>query len=135
MSFKFERLDVWQLSLEFIDLMYEIADKLPASENYNLKSQLTRAATSIALNIAEGSTGQSDAEQNRFLGMAIRSLIETIACQRIIQRRKYLKDSSFLNEADKQAQTLAKKLQAFRKTLNPSGVREKDALYLIGDEQ
>ena len=134
MTFKFERLDVWQLSLEYIDLMYQIADKLPTSETYNLKSQLTRAATSIALNIAEGSTGQSDAEQNRFLGMAVRSLIETIACQRIVQRRNYLKDSTLLNKADKQAQTLAKRLQAFRKALNPSGVREKDALYLTGDE-
>ncbi len=135
MTFKFERLDVWQLSLEYIDLMYEIAHKLPASENYNLKSQLTRAATSIALNIAEGSTGQSDAEQNRFLGMAVRSLIETFACQRIIHRRKYLKDPTLFNEADKQAQTLAKKLQAFRKALNPSGVREEDAFYIAVDQQ
>jgi four helix bundle protein len=70
-TFKFERFDVWKLALDYIDLVYEIADKLSSHENYNLKTQLTHAATSIALNIAEGSTGQSDAEQSRFLGMAI----------------------------------------------------------------
>ena len=135
MTFKFERLDVWQLALDYIDAMYVLAKKLPSSENYNLKSQLTGAATSIALNIAEGSTGQSDAEQSRFLGMAIRSLVETIACLRIIQRREYLERTTILDDADKQAQVLAKKLQAFRKALNPSGVREETALYLIDDEQ
>lgn len=74
-AFKFENLTVWQMAMEYIDLMYHLAERLPASEQYNLASQLTRAATSIALNIAEGSTGQSDAEQKRFLGLALRSLM------------------------------------------------------------
>ena len=26
---KFERLEVWQLAIEYVDLCYEIADKLP----------------------------------------------------------------------------------------------------------
>ena len=55
-EFKFEKLEVWQLSLEHIDKCYAIADGLPKREEFNLQSQLIRAATSIALNIAEGST-------------------------------------------------------------------------------
>lgn len=90
MPFKFEKLEVWQLGLDYIDLIYEIAHQLPRSEEYNLKSQITRAATSVALNIAEGSNGQTDAEQALFLGMAIRSLLETLACQHIISRREFL---------------------------------------------
>ena len=133
MTFKFERLDVWQLALDYIDLMYKLAEKLPSKENYNLKSQLTRAATSIALNIAEGSTGQSDAEQNRFLGMAVRSLIETVACQRIIKRRKYLVNDPILDEADRQAQSLVKRLHAFRKALVPASIREELAPYEINE--
>ncbi|NIV33597.1 MAG: four helix bundle protein, partial [Anaerolineae bacterium] len=73
MPFKFEKLEVWQLSLEYVDMVYEIAGQLPRSEEYNLKSQMIRAATSVSLNIAEGSTGQTDAEQARFLGLAVRS--------------------------------------------------------------
>jgi four helix bundle protein len=99
MPFKFEKLEVWQLALDYIDLIYEIADQLPRSEEYNLKSQITRAATSVALNIAEGSTGQTDAEQARFLGLAIRSLLETVACQHIISRREFLQDVTLLRQA------------------------------------
>lgn len=55
MPYKFEQLDVWKLALDYIDLIYQLAEKLPRSEQYNLKSQIVRAATSIALNIAEGS--------------------------------------------------------------------------------
>ena len=131
MAFKFERLDVWQLSLDYIDLIYELADRLPVQENFNLKSQITRAATSVALNIAEGSTGQTDPEQSRFLGMALRSLIETIACQRIIKRRKYLPGDPILDKIDADAELLAIKLQSFRKSLGNSGyvAREATGLY------
>ena len=73
MGYKFEKLEVWALALEYTDLIYHLAEKLPASEQYNLKSQIKRAANSIALNIAEGSTTQTDAEQARFLNIAIRS--------------------------------------------------------------
>lgn len=135
MTFKFEKLEVWQLSLDYVDLMYEIAAKLPRSEEFNLKSQLQRGATSVSLNIAEGSTGQSDAEQNRFLGMAVRSLLETIACQRIIARRNYLHDDLILEKANSSAETLAIKLQAFRKSLKPQKVSEDQSPYIIENEQ
>jgi four helix bundle protein len=55
--YKFEKLNIWQLALEYVDLIYELGECLPRSEEYNLKSQMIRAATSVALNIAEGSTG------------------------------------------------------------------------------
>ena len=117
--YKFEKLEVWRLSLDYIDAIYMIADQLPRKEDFNLKSQIRRAATSVALNIAEGSTGQTDAEQARFLGMAIRSLIETVACQHLIRRRKYLSNTAPLTEAYHQSEILVKKLQAMRKTLLP----------------
>ncbi len=93
MSFKFEKLKIWQLSLDYIDQIYMVVSKLPDSEKFNLSSQLRRAATSIALNIAEGSTGQTNAEQARFLSIALRSLIETVACIKIIDRNKYVSRS------------------------------------------
>ena len=129
MPYKFEQLDVWKLSLEYIDTIYLLAEKLPKNEEYNLKSQIIRAATSISLNIAEGSTGQSDAEQARFLGFAIRSLIETIACHHIVQRRGYIQDQALLTKIYEDSQVLAKKLQAFRKTVAPYQVREDQSPY------
>jgi four helix bundle protein len=135
MPFKFEKLEVWKLALNYIDLIYEIAEQLPRSEEYNLKSQVKRAATSVALNIAEGSTGQTDAEQARFLGLAIRSLLETVACQHLISRREYLPDVAPLREAYRQADTLAIKLQAMRKAIVPerAWLREESDLYEVED--
>src|SRR5437868_9138676 len=117
MGFKFEQLDVWQLSLDYIDLIYKIANQLPRSEEYNLKSQIIRAATSVALNIAEGSTGQTDVEQARFLGLAIRSVLETVACQHIISRRDFFQDRTPLRQAYGDASRLIKKLQTMRNTI------------------
>jgi len=68
------------------------------------------------LNIAEGSTGQTDSEQNRFLGLALRSYLETIACCDLIERRPYLK-SDALDALREQGHQLFIKLSAFRKAL------------------
>ena len=136
MPFKFEKLEVWQLALEYIDLVYQIAERLPRSEEYNLKSQITRAATSVALNIAEGSTSQSDPEQARFLSMAIRSVLETVACQHIIRRRSLLQDAALLDQAYRSAETLVAKLHAMRKALTPESARLRDetAIYAVNAE-
>ncbi len=134
MSYKFEQLDVWKLALDYIDLIYKLAENLPRSEEYNLKSQITRAATSVALNIAEGSQGQSDAEQARFLGMAIRSLIETVACQQIIQRRGYVQDEGLLKKVYENSQLLAKKLQNFRKSLSNPQYQVREDISVHGDD-
>lgn len=98
MTFKFEKLEVWQLSLEYSDKIYEISKAFPPKEQYNLISQMLRASTSISLNIAKGSTSQSDMEFRRFIGIAIRSLIEVIDCLYLAKRRKYVDDKTF-NEA------------------------------------
>ena len=117
MSFKFEKLEVWKLSLDYSDMIYDLANKLPDSEKYNLNSQIIRAATSISLNITEGSTGQSNAEQKRFLGMAIRSLIETIACLKLIERRDYVEKEQ-IDNIIRVGEELFAKLTAFKKALD-----------------
>jgi four helix bundle protein len=134
--FKFEKLEVWHLALEYIDHVYQIAERLPRSEEYNLKSQITRAATSVALNIAEGSTSQSDPEQARFLSMAIRSALETVACQHIIRRRSLLQDAALLDQTYRSAETLVAKLHAMRKALTPESARlgEETAIYAMKAE-
>jgi four helix bundle protein len=119
MTYKFQKLEIYRLALDYIGLIYELADKLPASENFNLRSQITRAANSIALNIAEGSTSQSDAEQSRFLGMALRSLVETVACQDIIELRKYVPVTELIPSRELGAKLFAK-IQSMKRFLGQS---------------
>ena len=115
-EYKFQKLQVYQLALGYVDTVYAVRRLLPEQERYNLSSQIERAATSIVLNIAEGSTGQTDAEQNRFLGLALRSYLETIACCDLIERRAYL-NSDALDTLREQGHQLFIKLSAFRKAL------------------
>ena len=116
MTYKVQRLTVYNMALDYLDKVYVLSRSLPGSERFNLQSQLERAATSTVLNIAEGSTSQSDGEQNRFLGLALRSYLETIACLDIVERRGYL-DGSLLAGVRVSGHDLFVKLQAFRKAL------------------
>ena len=80
LQFSFENLQVYQKSLEFVDLVYEVTKEFPKSELYNLTSQFKRAAVSIALNIAEGA-GDTNAQFSRFLQIALDSVKECVVAQ------------------------------------------------------
>ena len=116
-KFKFEHLEDWKLALDLTDLLNGISYQFPTDERFNLGSQLRRATTSVSLNIAEGSTGQSDPEQTRFLGMALRSVLECVACLGLIERRQFVIEPMLLEEANDLCHFLACKLQAFRNSL------------------
>ena len=116
-KFKFEKLKIWQMSMDFGEEMNSVSNGFPQHEIYNLSSQLRRASDSIALNIAEGSIGQSNPEQNRFIGYAIRFLAEVITCLHKAKRRHYFKEKKF-EEYYKTSFHLMNMLLAFRKTLS-----------------
>jgi four helix bundle protein len=79
-KFKFEKLIIWQKAMNFGDEIDKLSDKFPDKEKFNLSSQIKRAADSIALNISEGSIGQSNLEQKKFVGYSIRSSAEVVTC-------------------------------------------------------
>jgi len=115
-TYKFQKLEVYQLALDYVKSIYALNQQLPNQEKFNLGSQITRAATTIVLNIAEGSTGQTDPEQKRFLGMALRSYLETVAFLDMIELLILL-PSETINPLRKQGHQLFIKLAAFRKAL------------------
>ncbi len=77
-----------------------ITDRFPKKEIYNLSSQIRRAADSIALNISEGSIGQSNPEQKRFVAYSIRSLAEVVTCLHKAKRRNYIVEEEFNKRYD-----------------------------------
>jgi four helix bundle protein len=115
--YKFEKLEVWKSSLELSDIVYLISDQLPSLENFNLKSQILRAVTSISLNIAEGSTYASSAEQKRFIRIALHSLVEVIACLKIIERRDYLKNQELQIKSEDITSRLFRMLIAYDRSI------------------
>ena len=136
LAHKFEKLEVWKPALEYLDMIYEIADKLPRSEERNTRSQILRAGASILFAIAEGSTGQTNAEQSRFLGIGIRSVIETVACLHVIKRRKLNDDIDLLRRTYRHSQLLFGKLVGMRRAVDPDQkwIREESAEYLVLNE-
>ncbi len=115
-AFKFENLEVWKLSIDLSDEVYSLITELPESEKFNLSSQIRRPVTSISLNIAEGSIGQNNPEQARFVSYAHRSLMEVVACLILMKKRSYISKDSHI-KLYKQAELLSVKLLAFKNYL------------------
>ena len=95
MAFKFESLRVWQRSIDLSGEVYELTESFPKKEIYVLTSQIQRATDSIALNIAEGSTGRTNPEFKRFLSIALGSAIEVVCCLHIGKRRQLIVPERF----------------------------------------
>jgi len=116
-KFKFEDLQVYQKSLDFIDSSYIIIRKFPTSERYALASQYTRAAVSIALNIAEGS-GDTNLQFNRFLQIAMGSVKECVVCVTIAKRQDYItvEQEKELREKLEELSKMITSLQKYLKT-------------------
>jgi four helix bundle protein len=117
MPFKFEKLLVWQKALDLSGVVSGVAKKFPKEEMYVLASQNKRAADSISLNIAEGSTGQTNPEFKRFLGIAVRSDIEVVGCIYLAQRRSIIDEPDF-EKVYKMCEELLVMLNALRNSLN-----------------
>jgi four helix bundle protein len=94
-KFKFEKLLVWQKAMALGEDVNTMSYSFPKEENFNLAQQIRRAVDSVALNIAEGAIGQTNAEFRRFLNYAIRSLAETVTCLHKARRRDYIAKEVF----------------------------------------
>lgn len=114
--FKFEKLKVWQKAIDLTAEIHELTRKFPKEELYILTSQIKRAADSIALNMAEGSTGQSNKEFKQFIGYAIRSTIEVVSCLFIGRKRKIVSEKDF-NTFYNEAEEIIKMSQGLRNSL------------------
>ncbi len=113
MAFRFEELKIWQKAFELSNEIDTISKSFPKNEMFSLASQMKRAADSVVLNIAEGSTGQTKPEFKRFLGMALRSAIEVVSCLFLAKARLYINEAEF-QKYYTEYEILCKMITAFR---------------------
>jgi four helix bundle protein len=92
--FKFEKLVVWQKSLDFADQTYSVTRMSATEERFGLTNQIRRVANSVLSNIAEGSA-YIDADFARFVGYASDSLYDGVTQSFIARRQKFLSEESF----------------------------------------
>lgn len=93
-KFNFENLKVYQEAILFIDKIYEVTTGWPKEELFGLTNQLRRAAVSIALNIAEG-TSRTKKDFRHFLDLSRGSIFECVAVLSIALNRKYINQDQF----------------------------------------
>ncbi|MBS1501917.1 MAG: four helix bundle protein [Bacteroidetes bacterium] len=74
-----QKLEVYSVARQFVKECYFVTNHFPAEEKYALTQQIRRAALSVHLNIAEGSSRKSDTERKRFYEIARGSIIEVDA--------------------------------------------------------
>ena len=91
---KFRKLEVWKKTIFFVKDVYKFTEEFPKEEMYGLTSQLKRATTSIALNIAEGAGADSDIEFRRFLSIALRSAYEVMCAVEIAHELEFCNEQS-----------------------------------------
>ena len=84
-----ERLDVYQVALDFLTLADRVSEHLPRGRSH-LVDQLTRASTSIVLNIAEGNSKFSRPDKRRYYLSASGSATESAAILDICLRLKLI---------------------------------------------
>ncbi len=116
MPFKFEKLIVWQKAVDLSTEVHSLTQTFPKEELYVLSSQIKRTADSVSLNIAEGSTGQSNKEFLRFLGYALRSNIEVVGCLFLAKKRKIIDENKF-NHIYKMSEEILVMINGLKKSL------------------
>lgn len=110
--------------MDFGEDIFNMSKEFPRDELFNLTSQIRRASDSIALNIAEGSTGQSYPEFVKFVGYSLRSLAEVVTCLHKAFRGGYLSQEPF-NSMYQKSFTLMNSIAAFRNFLK-SNIKKKE---------
>lgn len=119
MSYRFEKLIVWQKAMDFCVKIYEKTKQFPKEEVYGLTSQIRRATTSIPLNIAEGSACKTSKEFMQFLYVALRSQYEVVTIIKLATRLQYF-DNAIQQELESDIAEIGRLLQALINSLKKS---------------
>jgi four helix bundle protein len=114
--FPFEKLEVWQLSVDFADYVLRLLETFPASKHLRLIGQMEAAVCGISQNIAEGKGRQYKKEFIQFLHIAEGSLFEVLTLVEIFKRRKLIKKEEVMNIRG-QAEIIDRKLRGLIKSL------------------
>lgn len=118
----FENLQVYRLSEDLADLIWEVVIKWNSLAQDTVGKQLIKAADSIGANIAEGTGRGSFADNKRFAKIARGSLFEVKHWLRRAHRRKLLSKSR-TTSLQKLVGELTPKLSAYINSIGKKSTR------------
>ena len=85
-----QNLDVYSFSKKFILECYKLTKHFPSDEKFGMISHIRRAALSVPLNIAEGSSRKSEIERKRFYEISRGSIVEIDAALDVAKELNYI---------------------------------------------
>jgi four helix bundle protein len=91
--FDFEKLKVYEMSLDFVHKIFDITKNLSRDYQYSLGEQIKRAVLSIVNNIAEGSGKLSKKEKAQFYRISLSSARECIPMITILTKEKAVSET------------------------------------------
>src|SRR3990167_2100292 len=95
MAFPFEQLGVYKRSLEWVETAETLCQSLKGKVSYSFLDQLSRAALSIPLNIAEGNGRWHKGEKRQFFWIARGSVFECVPIIQILYRKKLIDEKQY----------------------------------------
>ena len=115
-TFPFEKLEIWQLAVDFADYILNLLQPLQGTKYFRLIGQMEAAVASIAQNISEGKGRQYKKEFIQFLYIAEGSLFEALTLTEIFKRRKIFKEKEAIIIKEK-AEIIDRKLHGLINSL------------------
>jgi four helix bundle protein len=76
--YSFEKLIVWQESVQLVKYIYRITENFPSEEKFGLISQLRRASVSILSNLTEGTSRKTNKDKAHFTTISFSSAMEVL---------------------------------------------------------
>ena len=108
MAFSFEKLIVYQKSVDFADAICQATENFPRGYGF-LVDQLNRASLSIAANIAEGNGRFTKPDRKNFFGIARGSVQECVPLLELSRRRSLI-DEQMHDNLKSQLEEIARML-------------------------
>lgn len=93
--FSFEKLEVWQNARIFILEIYKLTTAFPSNELFGMTSQTKRSSSSIATNIAEETSRNSNKDKARSLTISYSSAMETLNHLILSKDLKYISEQEY----------------------------------------
>ncbi len=109
---RFEELECWQEARKLVGVIYALTKKSGFKNDFELRNQVVRSATSVMANIAEGFHRSSRKDFLKFLDYSRSSIAETLSHCYISLDQQYISDSE-MQAVNDQTLLVWKKINAF----------------------
>ena len=112
--FSFEKLKVWQDAIQLSKEVYKITSTFPNDEKFGLVSQMRRATNSIAANLAEGTSRNTNKDKAHFTTIAYSTTMEVLNHVILSKELEFITEENYLELREK-IYKISNMLNALRK--------------------